>query len=145
MIKPLGINMKVEGGSWDEIEQKMYSNPVLMGWGSHNVNEMYRIYSSKNAGIDYYNTGFYENKTVDEYFEKALKATDESEAQKFWQLAQWDGTTGLSALGDAPWAWLVNIDHLYLVKDGLDIGKQQVHPHGHGFPVTSNIEEWKWE
>lgn len=145
MIKPLGINVKVEGGSWDEIEQKMYANAVLMGWGSHNPNELYHIYSSKNAGVDYYNTGFYQNKTVDEYFEKALKATDESEAQKFWQLAQWDGTTGLSALGDAPWAWLVNIDHLYLVKDGLNIGKQQVHPHGHGFPVTSNIEEWKWE
>ena len=26
-----------------------------------------------------------------------------------------------------PWAWLVNIDHLYLVKDGLDIGKQRIH------------------
>ena len=42
------------------------------------------------------------------------------------------------------WAWLVNIDHLYLVKDGLDIGKQRIHPHGHGWPVTNNIEEWKW-
>ncbi len=41
-------------------------------------------------------------------------------------------------------AWLVNIDHLYLVKDGLDIGKQRIQPHGHGWPVTDNIEEWKW-
>ena len=35
MIKPLGINIKVEGASWDTIEQKMHSNAVLMGWGSH--------------------------------------------------------------------------------------------------------------
>lgn len=145
MVKPLGINMKVEGASWDEIEKNMYSNAVLMGWGSHNPNELYHLYSSKNAGVGYYNTGYYENHTVDEYFAKALKATNETEANKYWQLAQWDGTTGLSALGDAPWAWLVNIDHLYLVKEGLDIGKQQIHPHGHGFPITSNIEEWKWE
>ena len=32
MIKPLGINIKVEGVSWDTIEQKMHSNAVLMGW-----------------------------------------------------------------------------------------------------------------
>jgi peptide/nickel transport system substrate-binding protein len=144
MIKPLGINIKVEGESWDTIEQKMYSNAVLMGWGSHDPHEMYNVYSSKYAGVDYYNTGFYKNKTVDEYFEKALGATNETEAMEFWKKAQWDGTTGLSAKGDAPWAWLVNIDHLYLVKDGLDIGEQRIHPHGHGFPVTNNIEEWKW-
>lgn len=145
MLKPLGIQIDVEGGSWDEIEKNMYSNAILMGWGSHNPNELYRIYSSKYAGIEYYNTGYYKNNTVDEYFEKAIKATDEAEAIKYWKLAQWDGETGLSAMGDAPWAWLVNIDHLYLVRDGLDIGKQQVHPHGHGFPITANIEEWKWK
>ena len=33
MMKPLGINIKVEGESWDIIEQKMHSNAVLLGWG----------------------------------------------------------------------------------------------------------------
>ncbi|MGM7719779.1 ABC transporter substrate-binding protein [Metabacillus sp. Hm71] len=144
MIKPLGITIKVEGASWDTIEQKMFSNAVLMGWGSHDPHEMYSVYSSKYAGVDYYNTGFYKNKKVDEYFEKALTATDSNEAMEYWKKAQWDGTTGLSAKGDAPWAWLVNIDHLYLVKEGLDIGEQRIQPHGHGWPVTNNIEEWKW-
>ncbi|MFD4816281.1 ABC transporter substrate-binding protein [Peribacillus butanolivorans] len=144
MIEPLGIHIKLEGGSWDIIEKKMYSNAVLLGWGSHDPHEMYNIYSSKFAGVDYYNTGFYQNKTVDGYFEKALRATSETEAIEFWKKAQWDGTTGLSANGDAPWAWLVNIDHLYLVKDGLDIGEQRIHVHGHGWPATDNIVEWKW-
>ncbi|MEK4538948.1 ABC transporter substrate-binding protein [Peribacillus sp. FSL K6-1552] len=144
MIEPLGIHIKLEGGSWDIIENKMYSNAVLLGWGSHDPHEMYNIYSSKFAGVDYYNTGFYQNKTVDDYFEKALRATSETEAIEFWKKAQWDGTTGLSANGDAPWAWLVNIDHLYLVKDGLDIGEQRIHVHGHGWPATDNIVEWKW-
>lgn len=144
MIKPIGININVEGASWDKIEQNMFSNAVLMGWGSHDPHEMYSVYSSKSAGIDYYNTGFYKNKKVDEYFEKALMATDSKTAMEYWKRAQWDGTTGLSAKGDAPWAWLVNIDHLYLVKKGLDIGKQRIQPHGHGWPVTNNIEEWKW-
>lgn len=75
---------------------------------------------------------------------QALKAIHEKDAWNLWKKAQWDGQTGLSAQGDAPWAWLVNLDHLYLVKLGLDIGKQKIHPHGHGWPVTDNIEEWRW-
>ncbi|MFC5591387.1 ABC transporter substrate-binding protein [Sporosarcina soli] len=144
MIKPLGINIKVEGGSWDVIGQKMYSEAVLMGWGSHDPHELYNIYSSENAGIEYYNTGFYQNETVDEYFKKALQANSEAEAIEFWQKAQWDGTTGLSGKGDAAWAWLVNIDHLYIMKENLDIGEQRIHVHGHGWPATDNIAEWKW-
>lgn len=144
MLKPLGIQIKVEGGSWDVIGQKMYSEAVLMGWGSHDPHELYNIYSSDNAGVEYYNTGFYKNDTVDDYFKKALHANSEEEAIEFWKKAQWDGTTGLSGKGDAAWVWLVNIDHLYLVKEGLDIGEQRIHVHGHGWPATDNIADWKW-
>lgn len=144
MMKPLGINIKVEGGSWDVIGKKMYSEAVLMGWGSHDPHELYNIYGSDNAGVEYYNTGHYKNDIVDEYLKKALHAKSEEEAIEFWKKAQWDGTTGLSGKGDAAWAWLVNIDHLYLVKDGLDIGEQRIHVHGHGWPATDNIADWKW-
>lgn len=144
MMKPLGINIKIEGGSWDVIGKKMYSEAVLMGWGSHDPHELYNIYDSENAGVEYFNTGFYKNETVDAYFDKALQAKDEAEALEYWKKAQWDGTTGLSAKGDAAWAWLVNIEHLYLVKEGLDIGNQRIHVHGHGWPATDNIADWKW-
>ncbi|WP_102348765.1 ABC transporter substrate-binding protein [Bacillus sp. Marseille-P3661] len=143
MIKPLGIQIHVEGKSWDDIYKLMYSNAVLYGWGSHDPLEMYNLYHSKNAGIELFNTGFYHNPIVDEYLDKALASTSETEANDCWKKAQWDGETGLSAKGDAPWAWLVNIDHLYLVKNNLDIGIQRIHPHGHGWPVTDNIVEWK--
>lgn len=144
MMKPLGISIKVEGGSWDVISDNMHSEAVLLGWGSHEPGELRNIYAGENAGIEFYNTGFYTNDTVDEYFEKALRAQSEKEAIEFWKKAQWDGTTGLSGVGDAPWAWLVNIDHLYLVKEGLDIGEQRIHVHGHGWPATDNIVDWKW-
>ncbi|WP_248930881.1 ABC transporter substrate-binding protein [Paenibacillus hamazuiensis] len=145
MIKPLGIKMNVEGKSWDDIKTMMHSNAVMFGWGSHDPLEMYNLYSTKYRGVDYYNPGYYGNPKVDEWMEKALKSGSEEEALDYWKKAQWDGDTGFSALGDAPWAWLVNIDHLYLVKNNLDIGKQPIHPHGHGWPVTDNIEEWKWK
>jgi peptide/nickel transport system substrate-binding protein len=145
MMKPLGIDIQVKGGSWDVIGDNMFSSAVLMGWGSHDPHEMYNIYGSDNAGVDYNNTGFYKNEKVDAYFEKALNATSEEEANKYWKKAQWDGETGLSAKGDAAWAWLVNIDHLYLVDENLDIGKQRIHVHGHGWPATDNIADWKWK
>jgi len=144
MMKPLGINIIIEGGSWDILSKKMHANPVLLGWGSHDPHEIYNIYSTETAGIEYNNTGFYSNKTVDGYFEQALHAKTEAEAIEFWEKSQWDGVTGLSAKGDAAWAWLVNINHLYFVKDGLDIGDQRIHVHGHGWPATDNIVEWKW-
>jgi len=73
---------------------------------------------------------------------QALATTDEAAANELWQKAQWDGQTGFSTLGDAPWAWLVNIDHIYLVSDELDIGQSRTEPHGHGWPITANITEW---
>ncbi|MBO9606971.1 MAG: ABC transporter substrate-binding protein, partial [Paenibacillaceae bacterium] len=145
MLKPLGIEVKVEGKSWEDIEKRMHADAVLFGWGSHDPLEMYNVYSGKFAGADYYNPGYYNNPKVEEYMAKALRATNEQDAWAWWKKAQWDGETGLSAKGDAPWAWLVNLDHLYLVKSGLDIGEQKIHPHGHGWPVTDNIEEWRWK
>ena len=144
MIKPIGINIAVEGKSWDEIQKMMHSNAVLFGWGSHDPLEMYNLYSSKTAGIGWYNTGFYSNPIIDSYMEKALAAVTEEEALEYWKKAQWDGNTGFSAMGDAPWAWMVNLNHLYLVNEKLDIGQAKIQPHGHGWPITDNIVEWHW-
>lgn len=145
MLQPLGIRVVVEGKSWDDIKANMYSNAVMFGWGSHDPLELYNLYSSNTQGIGWYNIGYYGNPTVDEYMEKALQATSDEEALNYWKMAQWDGKTGLSALGDAPWAWLVNLQHTYFIRDGLNIGNQQIHPHGHGWPLTANITEWRWD
>lgn len=144
MIRPLGIAITVEGKSWDDIRKQMHANAVLLGWGSHDPQEMINVYGSAFRGVDFFNPGFYSNAAVDGYMRDAQLATSEEEANEYWKKAQWDGSTGLSAKGDAPWAWLVNVDHLYLVKEELDIGKQPIHPHGHGWPVTDNIEDWQW-
>jgi peptide/nickel transport system substrate-binding protein len=145
MVKPAGILIQVEGKSWEETEKLMHSNAVMFGWGSHDPIEMYHVHSSAFQGVDYFNPGYYSSPAVDEWMNKALAAPDEETALEYWKKSQWDGQTGSSALGDAPWAWLVNIDHLYLAKDKLDTGKQRIQPHGHGWPLTDNIEEWKWK
>lgn len=145
MLKALGIHVKVEGGSWEDIRTKMHSNAVLFGWGSYDPLEMYNLYHSNTRGVGWYNAGYYSNSQVDEYLDKALVAKSEEEALQYWHKAQWDGKTGFSAKGDAPWVWLVNRNHLYLVREGLDIGTPKIQPHGHGWPITDHIEEWRWQ
>ncbi|PZD96210.1 ABC transporter substrate-binding protein [Paenibacillus sambharensis] len=145
MMKKVGIRIIVEGKSWEDLEQGMHENAVLFGWGSHDPLEMYNLYSSSYKGVEYYNPGYYSNPAVDRWLDKAMHALTEEEALVYWKNAQWDGQNGMSAAGDAPWAWLVNIDHLYLVREGLDIGRQRIQPHGHGWPITDNIAEWQWK
>ena len=144
MLKPIGIQANVEGKSWDEIEPAMHSNVVVFGWGSHDQTEMYNLYYSQAAQGDFYNAGYYANQAIDKTLDLAMGAPSEAEAIAFWKAAQWDGETGFTAKGDAAWAWLVNLDHTYFVSDCLDIGQPQVEPHGHGWPITANIAEWKW-
>ena len=144
MIKSIGIRANVEGKSWDEIEPLMHSNVVLFGWGSHDQTEMYNLYYSKAAQGDFYNAGYYTNPAIDKTLDLAMGAPSEQEAIAYWKAAQWNGQKGFTAKGDAAWAWLVNLDHTYFVSSCLDIGKPQVEPHGHGWPITTNIAEWKW-
>ena len=56
-----------------------------------------------------------------------------------------DGETGITQEGDIPWIWLVNIDHLYWSRDGLKVAEQKIHPHGHGWSIVNNVDQWSWE
>ncbi len=143
MMNQFGIEVTTEGASWSEIEREMHANPVMMGWGSHDPIELYSLYHSSMQGIDYYNANYYQNEQVDHYLDQAIHARTEEEAYENWQLAQWDGDTGMSTIGDAPWVWLVNLNHIYYVNENIEIGEQKVQPHGHGWPITDFITEWQ--
>ena len=75
----------------------------------------------------------------------ALQSTNVEEAYKYWQLAQFDGKTDTSMRGECPWVWIVNLDHIYFVREGLSIGEQPLHPHGHSIPLIQNLQNWSWE
>ncbi|PID76284.1 MAG: nickel ABC transporter substrate-binding protein [Deltaproteobacteria bacterium] len=145
MVKPAGIKINLLGTSWDRIKKELaHSNVVVYGFGNHTPLEMETLYHTPGPEPGSRNAGFYSNPTVDKYFEQAEAAPSFAEAIPYWQKAQWDGKTGFSVHGDAAWAWLVNLDHTYYVHKCLDVGKSQMEPHGHGWPITANISDWKW-
>ena len=142
----IGIKVNIEGMSWDEIMLVMFSEAVLMGWGSSIPNETYYLYRSEGALLDdFYNPEGYRNAVTDAYLNAALEALTPEEANRYWQLAQWDGTTGTAMRGECPWVWIVNLDHVTYVREGLSIGEQPIHGHGHGLPLIQNLQDWYWK
>ena len=143
-MEELGIACTTEGVGWDTAYDRALADPLLWGWGAHTPMELYNIYhAEEKSGSARYSP--YGNGAVDAYMDQALASGDLEESYALWQKAQWDGTTGVTQEGDVPWVWLVNIDHLYWVRDGLRVAEQKIHPHGHGWSVVNNVDQWNWE
>lgn len=143
-LKKIGIDVKTEGVGWDTAYDRAESEPLMWGWGAHTPMELYNIYhtigETGNAGYSPYS-----NESVDRYMDEALAGNDLEESYELWKKAQWDGTTGITQDGDIPWIWLVNIDHLYWSKSDLQVADQKLHPHGHGWSIVNNVDQWSWK
>ncbi|MBR3182335.1 MAG: ABC transporter substrate-binding protein [Eggerthellaceae bacterium] len=139
----LGIKINATAEEWNKCKEISENTPTC--WGTGN-------YDPAGDLTGYYGTGSstnhsqYSNPVVDEHIAKAQSAISMDAAIEEWKKVQWDGQAGPeSENGDLPNIWLANIDHTYFVRDGLNLGEQLIHPHGHGWPVVCNIEEWKME
>lgn len=138
----LGIQVTIQGVGWDTAYTRAQAEPLMWGWGAHTPMELYNIYHTLENGSAGYSP--YANETVDQYMDQALAAVDLEESYELWKKAQWDGTTGITQQGDIPWVWLVNIDHLYWSREGLVVAEQKLHPHGHGWSIVNNVDQWTW-
>ncbi|UWP58641.1 ABC transporter substrate-binding protein [Ruminococcus gauvreauii] len=142
-LREIGISVKTEGAGWDVAYDRALSEPLMWGWGAHTPMELYNIYHTmSDTGTAEYSP--YANETVDKYMDEALQAGSLEESYELWQKAQWDGTSGITQDGDIPWIWLCNVDHLYYVRDGLKVAEQKIHPHGHGWSIVNNVDQWEW-
>ena len=143
-LAELGIAVTTEGADWDTAYTAALSQPLMWGWGAHTPMELYNIYHTmEETGTAEYSP--YANETVDKYMDEALESSDLEESYELWKKAQWDGETGITQEGDIPWIWLCNVDHLYFVRDGLKVADQKIHPHGHGWSIVNNVDQWTWE
>lgn len=143
-LRKVGIDVKTEGAGWDTAYDSAQSEPLMWGWGAHTPMELYNIYHTmKDTGLAEYSP--YTNDRVDRYMDEALASSDLEDSYELWKKAQWDGTTGITQDGDIPWIWLVNIDHLYWSRENLKVADQKLHPHGHGWSIVNNVDQWSWE
>lgn len=145
-LKEIGIEVTTEGVGWDVAYDRAQSETLVWGWGAHTPMELYNIYhtlSGKGIGQAEYSP--YASEEVDQYMDEALQSGSLEESYELWRKAQWDGNNGITQDGDIPWIWLCNIDHLYFVKDGLQVEEQKIHPHGHGWSIVNNVDSWSWE
>jgi peptide/nickel transport system substrate-binding protein len=144
--KPLGINIIAESMDWAGAQKIARSVPTCIGTGDYSYRDVFNAFHSSFASIDLVslsNSPLYTNPVVDGYLDAMIGAKSEAEAIEFAKKAQYDGKTGVNV--DFPYLWLVNIDHTYFVRDGLSLGVQRIHPHGHGVPVIQNMNEWKFQ
>lgn len=137
-MKDLGIEVSIKGASWDDLYPHQFTDPVVWGWGTNAPTETYNLFYSKGTG----NYACYENAATDAYLDEALAKPKVEDSFDLWQKAQWDGTTGIAPQGDAPWVWFANIDHLYFAKENLKVAEQKPHPHGHGWSLVNNVDQW---
>ena len=139
-MREIGVEVNPKGGSWDELYLHQYECPIEWGWGSNAPIEMYELNYSTGWG----NFSSYENATVDAYLDEALAQTHIEDSYDLWKKAQWDGEQGVAPQGAATWVWFTNIDHLYYVREGLQVAEQKPHPHGHGWSLANNVDQWSW-
>lgn len=139
-MSELGIKVNPKGASWDDIYQHQFSDPVVWGWGSNSPIETYNLTYSTGNG----NYACYENAAVDAHLDAALANPVVADSYDEWKLAMWDGENGVAPQGAATWVWFANVDHLYFVADGLQVAQQKPHPHGHGWSLVNNVDQWSW-
>lgn len=144
-IKDIGIDVELVGSNWDEMATLAHQEALLYGGGKLHPNEFYAVHHLDSSGHGWSNGVFYNNPKVTEYIEKAMSAISQEEANKYWKLAQWDGETGASVLGDIANVWLIRWNHSYLGDKHINIGDQGIHAHGHEWGLLHNIEDWTWE
>lgn len=138
-VKNIDVKVNPVGKSWDDIYGVSYSDAILWGWGSNSPIEVYNLLYSTGWG----NFSLYASDVIDEHLKKAISTKDLEESNREFQAAQ-VGPEGAGIDGAASWVWLANVDHLYFVRDGLHIADQKPHPHGHGWAVVNNVDQWSW-
>ncbi|GHU42413.1 ABC transporter substrate-binding protein [Spirochaetia bacterium] len=146
--KKLGIEITAQVMNWGEAKAISRNVPTCIGTGSYSYYDVYTAFYSELGSVNQNptnlaNAAMYSNKTTDTYINAMLAARSDAEAIVQAKLAQYDGKTGPNV--DMPYIWLANIDHCYFVRDGLSLGNQRIHPHGHGMPVVQNMNEWRYE
>ncbi|MFI1378445.1 ABC transporter substrate-binding protein [Embleya sp. NPDC020886] len=137
--KRIGIDISVEGLTWDAIEPRMRADALLMGQGAPYDPDFvsYETFHSSLAGQAFNNPGHYRNASVDALLTEGRTTRDPA------RRAQVYGDLQRALAADPAWTFLTYLKHVYVVdNDWTGVGGQvEPHPHDLVGPWW-NIEKW---
>ncbi len=143
--KKFGIKVNPEGSDWTEMEKRHSQDAIVIGGGQYTPIMIARFHFSEKMDEPWSNIVRENNAAVDGHIRDAYVQTDEAKAIQSWQKALWDGSEGGSALGEAAYCNICYLEHMYFVRNGLDIGNQKLHTHSRDLSILANISEWDFK
>mgnify|MGYP002620656079 CR=1 FL=1 len=136
----VGIDVRLAGLDWDAIEPRMAKDALIMGYGSpydpDYVN--YELFHSSFAGQGFFNPGHFADPRVDELLEHGRGTADEAERKQAYDEFQ-------QRIHDqAPWAYLVYLRHVYVIRGEWTGIEPSVEAHEHATGgLFRTIHQWK--
>ncbi len=145
-MKDVGVNVELEGLTFDVIEKRQDRGATEFGYGTpYDPDiELYGLFHSKFASADADPFTNYPRTRV-----AAIDAALDAERSK---LGEDDRKQDFAKLQeelakDASWLWLVRLRHISVVSKRVKGVDPQVEPHAHGFSrgTSWNLEDWSLE
>lgn len=140
-IARLGIDAPVEATTFEVMLQRRSEAASVWGGGDPYDPDTaaYSLLHSRYAGQEgYVNMSLYRNATVDAALDTGRRSLDPAVRKQ----AYTDFQKAYTA--DPGWAFLVFLDHTYVLRDRWNGQEEQVEPHDHGLvhAVWWNLERW---
>lgn len=130
-VKRIGVDVRLEGLSFDQIEQRIGDLAILLGGGDKPYSidtQVFGALHTKVAGASPWdNPGGFGTPARDAALEQARRTANRGERDAMYRSVQTD------YLADPSAVYLVFLDHTYVSKsDGWKRGPRVVEPHSHG-------------
>jgi peptide/nickel transport system substrate-binding protein len=140
-IAKLGIDAPVEATTFEVMLQRQKEAAAVWGGGDPYDPDTaaYTLLHSRYAGQSgYVNMTLYRNAGVDSALDTGRRSLDPAVREQAYTDFQ------KAYVADPGWAFLVFLDHTYVLRDKWDGQAEQVEPHDHGLvhAVWWNLERW---
>ncbi|GLZ01578.1 ABC transporter substrate-binding protein [Actinoplanes sp. NBRC 103695] len=138
--KKAGIEIKLDGLTWDAIRPRMKADALIMGWGTPYDPDFisYKLFGSQFAGEASYNPGHYNSPVADKALQDGRDHADEATRKQAYATFQKQLAT------DVPWVFLTYLQHTYVVRNGITGVTPRVEAHEHGVENSLwwNVHTW---
>lgn len=139
--RKVGIDVRVQAGTWETIEPRLPEDAVLQGGGNpaDPDYDLYGLLHSSLAGDGFNNMSHYRNGAVDRYLTQARRTQDDGERRRAYADLQRE------LVRDPAGVFLTHVDHIYVMDDDWTGVTTQPEPHDHGLGAGPwwNVEDWR--